>query len=168
MRELTRDQAFAVVMHGPEGPRYHVYRRSLSRYVDSLAMVQRLSILSRRSTITRRYIEWTEYNAMVLRALDFNEGEVELLKGRRLNSPGMRELIRVRYENKSLSGLVVDFGRDAFTVLRRVVSSGGEVDCYPEWAVLFELDRRKAREVRRQKSSLVREYIKEHSGEAIF
>lgn len=101
------------VLAQTEGMNHKEYRKVLARYVSTLTEEERLDILSRRGEIEAAEEEWRELNMEVLLRLGFNETEAAMLCDKRLDSPGMRILIRRRADE-------VKRGLRAEAVLRRV------------------------------------------------
>jgi len=101
------------VLAQAEGMRHRVYRKALARYVSTLSGFERVAVLKQREEIEASEEEWKELNFEVLRRLGFGEGEAAMLRDKRLDSPGMRTLIRKRAEE-------VKKRLKAETVLRRV------------------------------------------------
>ncbi len=104
---------FDKVLGQPEGMNHKEYRNVLARYVSTLSEVERVDVLSCREEIGAAEVEWKELNHGVLRRLGFSEAEAGMLCDKRLDSPGMRFLIRKRAEE-------VKKGLQARDVLRRV------------------------------------------------
>jgi len=104
---------FKQVLSQPEGMNHKEYRKALGRYISTLSEFERFQIQSRREEIEAAEAEWKELNHSVLRRLDFSEAEAGMLMDKRLDSPGMRLLIRKRAEE-------VKKGRRAEAILRRV------------------------------------------------
>lgn len=87
---------YRFVMRQPVGPRYSEYRRDLSRYVSSLSKEAKADLRERRYEILEAWAEWVGDNYEILLRLGFHTGEAEMLKVNRINSPGMRNAIKVR------------------------------------------------------------------------
>ena len=87
------------VLAQPEGMRHRVYRKMLARYVTTLSGFERVAVLRQREEIESAEEEWKSLNFEVLRRLGFGEGEAGMLRDMRLDSPGMRTLIRKRAED---------------------------------------------------------------------
>lgn len=104
---------YAKVIAQPEGMAHKEYRKVLARYVSTLTEEQRSDILARRRRIEEAKEEWEELNNEVLLRLGFGEGEAAMLMDKRLDSPGMRMLIRRRADE-------IKRGLRAEDVLRRV------------------------------------------------
>lgn len=106
-------KVFESVLSVPEGMNHKEYRKALGRYVSTLSDFERVQIKSRREEIEKAELEWKQLNHEVLRRLGFNEAEAGMLCDKRLDSPGMRTLIRNRKED-------VAKGLRAEAILRRV------------------------------------------------
>jgi len=95
------------VLSQDEGMNHKEYRKVLARYVSTLSEVQRADILSRKDEILAAELEWRELNSEVLTRLGFNEVETGMLCDKRLDSPGVRMLIKRRADEikRELRGL---------------------------------------------------------------
>lgn len=91
-------QLYDKVLVQPEGLPHREYRKVLARYVSTLSEAERTDILSHRGEIEASEEEWRELNMEVLTRLGFSDGEASQLMDKRLDSPGMRILIRNRAE----------------------------------------------------------------------
>lgn len=89
---------YGQVVSQPEGLRRPVYLKQLRVYVKAMTPEARALILARRDEIMEAFSEWKELNFLILTRLGFTEAEAELLKDKRLDSPGMRNVMRVRRE----------------------------------------------------------------------
>jgi len=87
---------YDMVLAQPEGFAHRQYLKVLGRYVSTLSTFERFQIQSRREEIEATELEWKELNHEVLRRLGFNEAEAGMLMDKRLDSPGMRNVIRKR------------------------------------------------------------------------
>ena len=96
---------YNVVMSQPEGLPHKFYRKALASYVTGMSDVERQSVLDQRDEIYNMEAEWMELNEAVLRRLGFGEQEVLLLRDKRLDSPGVRNVIRTRAAEVHLSGV---------------------------------------------------------------
>lgn len=101
------------VLSQPEGMAHKEYRKVLARYVTTLTEEERQGIQARRNEIEDAEDDWRELNFEVLICLGFSDGEAVQLMDKRLDSPGMRTLIRKRAED-------VKKGLRAEAILRRV------------------------------------------------
>jgi len=101
------------VLSQPEGMRHKEYRKVLARYVSTLSEDERNDIISRRDEIEDAEDDWRELNFEVLTRLGFSEGEAAQLMDKRLDSPGMRTLIRKRADE-------IKKGIRARAILRKV------------------------------------------------
>lgn len=101
------------VLSQPEGMAHKEYRKVLARYVSTLTEAERSGIQARREEIEYAEEEWKELNLEVLLHLGFSAGEAAQLMDKRLDSPGMRTLIRNRAGD-------IKKGAKAEAILRRV------------------------------------------------
>ena len=90
------------IMSAPEGLPHREYAKALGRYVSTLSEEERQAVLRRRDEILDAEQEWKELNEGVLLRLGFTEDEAGTLYDKRLDSPGMRMLLKVKCEVEKL------------------------------------------------------------------
>ena len=91
-------ELYRFIMRQPVGLRHSDYRKELAGYVSSLSEAQREDLRNRRYEILEAWAEWIGDNYEILLRLGFRTNEAEILKDKRINSPGMRNVIKVRVE----------------------------------------------------------------------
>lgn len=105
MASRTFDPAlYAKIMAVPEGLQHEQYRKQLGKYVTGLAESVKEDILRRWEEIADAEHEWMELNELVLLRLGFGRLDSRLLRDKRLDSPGMRNVIRVKAEEIKKEG----------------------------------------------------------------
>jgi len=89
---------YRFIMSQPIGLRHSEYRKELARYVTTLSEEAKEDLRERRFEILEAWAEWTGDNYEILLRLGFNTREAEMLRDKRLNSPGVRNVIKSRVE----------------------------------------------------------------------
>ena len=89
-------ELFKLVIGMREGLPFPLLRREIQKYLRTMTTEQKQTILDKRQEIVNSWLEWKEANYYVLTRLGFTAGEAEILKDKRLHSPGMRNVIRNR------------------------------------------------------------------------
>ncbi len=87
---------FKLVMSMKEGLPFPLLRRELQRYIRAMTEEQKQDILNRREEIVNKWSEWKESNHYILVHVGFNDAEADMLDDKRLQSPGMRNVIKNR------------------------------------------------------------------------
>lgn len=95
-------ELYRFIMHQPVGLRHGEYRNALARYASTLSVAVKEDLRERRYEILEAWAEWVGDNYEILLRLGFRTNEAEILKDKRLNSPGMRNAIKVRVEETQL------------------------------------------------------------------
>lgn len=95
---LVNTKFYKYVMSSPEGLQHREYRKGLARYVTQLPESVKQDILSRRDEIVVSEFEWRRRNSIMLSQLGFTPSECEMLADKRMDSPGMRNVIKLRVE----------------------------------------------------------------------
>lgn len=91
-------ELYRFIMRQPVGLPHNEYRKELARYVTSLSEAEKQDLRDRRYEILEAWAEWTDDNYEILLRLGFNTKEADKLRDKRINSPGVRNVIRVRVE----------------------------------------------------------------------
>ena len=91
-------ELYRFIMRQPVGLRHSEYRKEVARYVSTLTDAQKEDLRGRRYEILEAWAEWTGDNYEILLRLGFNTQEAEMLKDKRINSPGVRNVIKNRVE----------------------------------------------------------------------
>ena len=89
---------YRFIMGQPIGLRHGEYRKDLARYVTTLSDEAKEDLRERRYEILEAWAEWCDDNYEILLRLGFNTIEAEMLRDKRINSPGVRNVIRNRVE----------------------------------------------------------------------
>ncbi len=92
---------YRFIMSQPVGLRHGEYRKELARYVTTLSDEAKEDLRERRYEILEAWAEWTGDNYEILLRLGFNTREAEMLRDKRINSPGVRNVIKMRVEELS-------------------------------------------------------------------
>lgn len=87
---------FKLVMGMREGLPFPVLRREVQRYIRGMTEEQRQDILNRRQEIVNSWVEWKESNHYILTHIGFTDAEADVLGDKRLQSPGVRNVMRNR------------------------------------------------------------------------
>ena len=93
---------YRFIMGQPIGLRHEEYRKELARYVSTLTEEQKEDLRERRYEVLEAWAEWVGDNLEILLRLGFNTREAEMLRDKRINSPGMRNVIKVRVEETGM------------------------------------------------------------------
>ena len=91
-------ELYRFIMRQPVGLRHEEYRKELARYASTLTEEQKADLRERRYEILEAWADWINDNYEILLRLGFNTREAEMLRDKRLNSPGLRNCIKVRVE----------------------------------------------------------------------
>lgn len=97
-------ELYRFIMRQPVGLRHGDYRKELARYVTTLSDDVKADLRERRYEILEAWAEWVGDNYEILLRLGFRTNEAEMLKDKRINSPGMRNAIKVRVEDITKGG----------------------------------------------------------------
>lgn len=97
-------ELYRFIMRQPVGLRHSEYRKVLASYVSTLSEAAKEDLRERRYEILEAWAEWVGDNYEILLRLGFRTNEAEILKDKRLNSPGMRNAIKVRVEDMVAGG----------------------------------------------------------------
>lgn len=97
-------ELYRFIMRQPPGSRHSEYRKELARYVSQMSEADREDLRERRYEILENWAEWIGDNYEILRRLGFSTQEAEMLKDKRINSPGMRNVIKNRVEEVTKGG----------------------------------------------------------------
>ena len=89
---------YRFIMGQPVGLRHEEYRKELARYVSTLTEEQKADLRERRYEILEAWADWTDDNLEILLRLGFRYGEANMLRMNRINSPGVRNVIKTRVE----------------------------------------------------------------------
>jgi len=89
---------YRFIMGQPVGLPHKDYRNALARHVSTLTPEEKADLRERRYEILENWAEWVGDNYEILLRLGFNTKEAEMLKDKRINSPGMRNVIKTRVE----------------------------------------------------------------------
>ncbi len=89
---------YRFVMSQPVGLRHSEYRKELAGYVSCLSEEQKADLRERRYEILEAWADWIGDNREILLKLGFSTQEAEMLCDKRLNSPGVRNVIKNRAE----------------------------------------------------------------------
>ena len=91
-------ELYRFIMRQPIGLRHGEYRKEVARYVSQVSEADREDLRERRYEILENWAEWVGDNYEILRRLGFGVQEAEMLKDKRINSPGVRNVIKNRVE----------------------------------------------------------------------
>jgi len=89
---------YRFIMSQPVGLRHEEYRKELAKYVSTLTEEQKQDLRERRYEILEAWADWTDDNLEILLRLGFRYGEANMLRDKRINSPGVRRVIKMRVE----------------------------------------------------------------------
>ena len=89
-------ELYRFIMRQPVGLRHSEYRKEVARYVSQMSEADREDLRERRYEILENWAEWVGDNYEILLRLGFNVPEAEMLKDKRLTSPGLRNVISLR------------------------------------------------------------------------
>lgn len=89
-------ELYRFIMGQPEGLPHKEYRKTVAHYVTHMSDEEREDLRERRYEILEAWAEWVGDNYEILLRLGFNVVEAEILKDKRLTSPGMRNVIKIR------------------------------------------------------------------------
>jgi len=89
---------YRFIMSQPVGLRHDEYRKELARYVSTLTEEQKADLRERRYEILEAWADWTDDNYEILLRLGFNTKEATMLRDKRINSPGVRNVLKMRVE----------------------------------------------------------------------
>lgn len=89
-------ELFKLIMSMREGLPFPVLRKEVAKYIKTLTPEQRQEYIDRRDEILDEWSEWKESNHWVLMRIGFNDIEADLLDDKRLDSPGVRNVLRNR------------------------------------------------------------------------
>ncbi len=87
---------YKLVMSMREGLPFPLLRREIQKYVRTLTSQQKQAILDRRQEIVNAWLEWKDSNHYILMHLGFSDAEAAMLDDKRLQSPGVRNVLRNR------------------------------------------------------------------------
>ena len=91
-------ELYRFIMRQPVGLRHGEYRKELARYVTTLSESVKADLRERRYEILEAWAEWIGDNYEILLRLGFNTREAEMLRDKRINSPGVRNVVKNRVE----------------------------------------------------------------------
>lgn len=90
-------ELFELVMSMREGLPFPVLRKELQRYIrERMTEEQKQDILNRREEIVNNWLEWKESNHYLLMRIGFSSAEADVLCDKRLQSPGVRNVLKNR------------------------------------------------------------------------
>lgn len=89
-------ELFKLILNMREGLPFPLLRKEVQKYIRTLTSEQRQSYLDRRGDILSAWLGWKESNHVILMHIGFNEIEASILSDKRLQSPGMRNVMRNR------------------------------------------------------------------------
>ncbi len=89
-------ELFKLVIGMREGLPFPLLRKEIQKYLRTMSPEQKQVILDKRQEIVNNWLDWKESNFYVLTHIGFTSTEAEMLKDKRLHSPGMRNVIRNR------------------------------------------------------------------------
>ena len=89
-------ELFELIMSMREGLPFLVLRKEVTKYVRTLTSEQKQSYVDRRDEILDEWSDWRESNHWVLVRIGFNDIEADLLDDKRLESPGIRRVLKIR------------------------------------------------------------------------
>jgi len=95
---------YRFIMGQPVGLRHEEYRKELARYVSTLTEEQKADLRERRYEILEAWAGWTDDNYEVLLRLGFRPSEASMLRDKRINSLGVRRVIKMRVEEIRVGG----------------------------------------------------------------
>jgi len=91
-------ELYRFIMRQPVGLRHSEYRKGVGWYVSQMSEADKQLLRDRRYEILENWAEWTCDNYEILLRLGFDTREAEMLRDKRLTSPGVRNVIRNRVE----------------------------------------------------------------------
>jgi len=87
---------FKLIMSMREGLPFPLLRKEIQKYIRTMSEEAKQDILNRRQEILNNWVEWKDANHYVLTHIGFTDAEADMLDDKRLQSPGVRNVIRNR------------------------------------------------------------------------
>jgi hypothetical protein len=104
-------ELFKLILSMREGLPFPVHRKEIQQYLRLLTSEEKQEIRDRREEIINKWVTWKESNHYVLTHIGFTDEMADMLDDKRLESPGMRQVLLNRavelgYAKKDAEGIV--------------------------------------------------------------